>query len=92
LLNKATETDLGQVLVEGLTLGAYEFNAYKKLEGNKAKAKSIKIICCDPEKLTSLKVLKIGKIRADGTNMARTLGNTPANDLKPKDLAEEAKK
>ncbi len=46
LLNKATETDLGQVLVEGLTLGAYEFNAYKKLEGNKAKAKSIKIICC----------------------------------------------
>ena len=55
-------------------------------------SRSIIIKCCDPEKLTSLKALKMGKIRADGTNMARTLGNTPANDLKPKDLATEAKK
>ena len=91
-LQKASGTDVGQVLVEGLGLGAYEFNAYKKQENNKSKVKSIKIICCDPEKLSSLKGIKNGKIRADGTNLARTLGNTPANDLKPKDLAAEAKK
>ncbi|HCV45652.1 MAG TPA: hypothetical protein DF909_06105, partial [Deltaproteobacteria bacterium] len=91
-LQKTTETDAGQILVEGLTLGAYEFNAYKKQENNKSSTKFIKIHCCDPEKHTSLKTLKIGKILADGTNMARTLGNTPANDLKPKDLAAEAKK
>jgi len=91
-LQKASGTDVGQVLVEGLGLGAYEFNAYKKQENNKSKVKLIKIICCDPEKLTTLKGIKNGKIRADGTNLARTLGNTPANDLKPKDLAAEAKK
>ena len=91
-LQKTTETDAGQILVEGLTLGAYEFNAYKKQENNISSTKFIKIHCCDPEQHTSLKTLKNGKILADGTNMARTLGNTPANDLKPKDLAEEAKK
>ena len=30
-------------------------------------------------------------MRADATNLARDLGNTPANDLKPKDLASTAK-
>jgi leucyl aminopeptidase len=92
LLQNTTETNVGQVLVEGLILGAYEFNTYKEQENNKSNPKFIKIHCCDPEKLTSLNALKNGKILADGTNMARTLGNTPANDLKPKDLAAEAKK
>lgn len=92
LIQNAVEVDAGQVLVEGLTLGAYEFNTYKKSQNEKQNSRSITIKCCDPEKLTSLKVLKKGKIRADGTNLARTLGNTPANDLKPKDLAAEAKR
>ena len=30
LIQNAVEVDAGQVLVEGLTLGAYEFNTYKK--------------------------------------------------------------
>tara|TARA_B100001079_G_scaffold128533_1_gene110240 strand:- start:1217 stop:2722 length:1506 start_codon:yes stop_codon:yes gene_type:complete len=92
LLQDAVETDAGLVLAEGLTLGAYEFNAYKKTDNEKSKPKSVIIQCCDPDNLTSLKALKAGKIRADGTNLARNLGNTPANDLKPKDLAAEAKK
>jgi len=45
----------------------------------------------DPEKVTSFNKLKLGKIKADATNMARDLGNLPSNDLKPKDLAEVAK-
>ena len=89
---ESTETDVGQVIVEGLALGAYEFNVYKTKRNNKSKVNFIKIHCCDPEKITSLKALKYGKIFADGTNLARTLGNTPANDLKPKDIAAEAKK
>ena len=92
LIQNAVEVDAGQVLVEGLTLGAYEFNTYKKSQNEKQNSRSITIKCCDPDKLTSLKVLKKGKIRADGTNLARTLGNMPANDLKPKDLAAEAKR
>ena len=92
ILKNTIEVDAGQILVEGLTLGAYEFNTYKNLQNEKQKFRSITIKCCDPEKLTSLKALKMGKIRADGTNLARNLGNIPANDLKPKDLAIEAKK
>ena len=92
LIEKISEIDIGQLLAEGITLGAYEFKNYKKQENNKSKNKIIKIKFCDPEKLTSLNALKSGKIRAEATNLARTLGNLPANDLKPKDLAEIAKK
>jgi len=91
-LKKSSEIQIGQVLVEGLSLGAYEFNQYKKSEKNTSKNKSVKIIFYDPEKLTSLKSIKMGQTRADGTNLARNLGNLPSNDLKPKDLVEVAKK
>jgi len=90
-LQKLSETDVGQLLVEGLTLGSYRFDQYKESNNEKPKLKSIKIKCCDPENITSKRALKIGKMRADGTNLARDLGNTPANDLKPKDLASAAK-
>ncbi len=85
-LEKTSKTDVGQVLVEGLTLGSYKFTQYKDSHDEKSKFESIKIQCCDPENITSRKALKIGKIRADGTNLARNLGNTPANDMKPKTL------
>ncbi|MEC9361448.1 MAG: M17 family peptidase N-terminal domain-containing protein, partial [SAR324 cluster bacterium] len=71
LFKESTETDVGQVIVEGLALGAYEFNVYKTKRNNKSKVNIIKIHCCDPEKITSLKALKYGKIFADGTNLAR---------------------
>ena len=89
-LQKVSETDVGQVLTEGLTLGSYQFNQYKESQDEKTKLESIKIQCCDPENITTRKALKTGKMRADGTNLARNLGNTPANDLKPKDLASTA--
>ena len=89
-LQKTSKTDVGQVLVEGLTLGSYKFTRYKESHDEKSKLESIKIQCCDPENITSRKALKTGKMRADGTNLARNLGNTPANDLKPKDLASAA--
>ena len=91
-LRDVSDIEIGQVLVEGLTMGAYEFNLYKKQEKNRSGNNLIKIRFLDPEKITSLKSLKIGKIRALGTNMARDLGNLPSNDLKPKDLAEVASK
>ena len=88
IIKTASEIEIGQVLVEGLSLGAYEFKLYKNQKNKKSKEKSIKIKYLDPENLTSLKELKIGKIRADGTNLARNLGNIPSNDLRPKDLSE----
>ena len=90
-LQNTSETDVGQVIIEGLALGSYKFNQYKESHDKKSKLESINIQCCDQENITSKIALKIGKIRADGTNLARNLGNTPANDLKPKDLAFAAK-
>ena len=87
LLQNKSEIDVGQALVEGLTLGSYKFNKYKESDDEKSKLKSIKIQCFDSENVTSKNALKTGKMRADCTNLARNLGNTPANDLKPKDLA-----
>ena len=86
-LQNKSEIDVGQALVEGLTLGSYKFNKYKESDDEKSKLKSIKIQCFDSENVTSKNALKTGKMRADCTNLARNLGNTPANDLKPKDLA-----
>ena len=90
-LQNKSEINVGQVLVEGLTLGAYKFNKYKESQDEKSKLRSIKILCCDPDNISNRKDLKAGKMRADATNLARDLGNMPANDLKPKDLASTAK-
>jgi len=91
-LQKVSNTDVGQVLVEGLTLGSYKFNKYKESNDENLKLESIKLKCFDPDNVTSRKAIKTGKMRADSTNLARTLGNMPANDLKPKDLASSAEK
>ncbi len=90
-LQETSETDVGQILVEGLTLGSYKFNQYRESHDEKSKLSSIIIQCFDPDNITSKKATKIGTMRANGTNLARNLGNTPANDLKPKDLAFTAK-
>ncbi len=91
-LQKVSKTDIGQVLVEGLTLGSYKFNKYKESNDENLKLESIKLKCFDPDNVTSKKAIKTGKMRADSTNLARNLGNMPANDLKPKDLASSAEK
>ncbi|MBG56251.1 MAG: leucyl aminopeptidase [Deltaproteobacteria bacterium] len=91
-LQKVSNTDVGQVLVEGLTLGSYKFNKYKESNDENLKLESIKLKCFDPDNVTSRKAIKTGKMRADSTNLARNLGNMPANDLKPKDLASSAEK
>ena len=36
-LQKVSETDVGQVLTEGLTLGSYQFNQYKESQDEKTK-------------------------------------------------------
>ena len=45
LIQNAVEVDAGQVLVEGLTLGAYEFNTYKKSQNEKQNYKIGRASC-----------------------------------------------
>ena len=41
---KKSEINIGQVIVEGLDLGAYKFNKYKESKDEKTKLRSIKIL------------------------------------------------
>jgi leucyl aminopeptidase len=88
-LRKSGKLPLGTVLAEGIQLGAYEFKEYKTQDEDSPK-KSAKIRICDPHKLTDLKSVKVGAVLAEATNSARTLGNTPPNDLRPQQVAEHA--
>ena len=53
--------------------------------------KNLKVRILDKDALSSAKAVKLGALRAVSANIARTLGNTPANDMNPGKLAEEAK-
>ncbi|MEE2718087.1 MAG: leucyl aminopeptidase [SAR324 cluster bacterium] len=88
-LRKSGKQPLGTVLSEGIRLGAYAFKQYKSKEEDSEK-KSAKVRICDPRKLTDSKSVKAGTVLAEATNSARTLGNTPPNDLRPQQVAEHA--
>ena len=88
-LKKSMKPALGTALVEGIALGAYQFKAYKSEEEESPRNATVTIY--DPAKITHAKAIEAGQIRAEGANFARTLGNTPPNDLTPSALAEHAK-
>lgn len=89
-----------QTFVEGVVLANYRFDNYKTedeknpptLETFFIQAKGNKKPC-QGQSLRSLfeKAITIGKTLGDASNFARTLINTPANDLTPTDLGEAAK-
>ncbi len=80
---------IGPAVVEGLTLGSYQFNTYKTKKSNNT-PNPIDALIYDPQKQSSAKAVKASKIKADATNFARNLGNAPANDMTPCVLAEQA--
>jgi leucyl aminopeptidase len=88
-LEHVTTHALGMVLAEGLGLGAYEYTEFKSSE-NGDLPKSVRVKLVDPEKLTDSKSVKAGALRAEATNLARSLGNTPPNVLSPSELAKRA--
>ena len=89
VLSTSSGKECGQWISEGLQLGAYEFKSYKSSENNSPKNLKVRIL--DKDALSSAKAVKLGVLRAVSANIARTLGNTPANDMNPEKLAEEAK-
>ena len=83
---------VGRCIVEGAILASYRFNKYKTNDKeNKNDIKEIYIINADDSIIDDLKEgVRIGKILADGTVMARDLVNEPSNVLTPEVMADKA--
>ena len=83
--------DLGQVVVESMLLGTYEFNPYKKKEKSENKIERV-IITVDGVSVHAIEVgVERGQIFAESQNLARDLTNAPANRMTPTMLADKAK-
>jgi len=83
--------DLGQVVVEALLLGTYEFDAYKKKEKAENKIERA-IVTVDGVSVHAIEAgVERGLIFAESQNLARELTNIPANRMTPTILAEKAK-
>lgn len=92
--HKALQSEMAEVMAEGMLLGAYKFEPYKQNEDKKKpKRKTLaKITLLDPGKLTSSKSTQQGIVRGEAICLARTLGNHPPNYMTPTQLAKEAQR
>jgi leucyl aminopeptidase len=83
----------GEILAEGLMLGAYKFEPYKEQEDNSKtpRKKLARISLLDPERITSAASMERGAIRGDAVCLARTCGNHPPNFMTPTQLVREAR-
>ena len=87
-----TPAEMIQAVVEGSSLGLYEFNLHKTQNLDKIKAlEAITFIVEDEAGISEVKrVIEIGETIAKGTILARDLSNQPSNYLTPTMLAEKA--
>lgn len=83
-----------QAAAEGGVLGCYRFDDYRELsEGDPGSVRSLALFCADADALASARrAARIGRIAADGQNLARDLSNQPGNELPPAKLASEARR
>jgi len=83
--------DLGQTVVEGIMLGIYRFDSYKKKEEIDNRLQRV-IVSVDGISKSAIEVgVERGQIFAESQNFARDLTNTPANKMTPTILANKAK-
>ncbi len=79
-----------QAITEGAILGLYGFTKYKKPEYEDVD--EVLIVVREKEKVPILEpVVGRGKSIAEATNLARDMGNEPANYMTPSQMAETAK-
>lgn len=80
-----------QAVVEGVILGSYVFDRYKKEEDRKKQTLNTLHFITVQNKALFEKAIAAGQAIAQATNFARTLGNTPSLDMTPAALAKVAK-
>jgi leucyl aminopeptidase len=79
-----------QAITEGAVLGLYDFTKYRKPEYEDVH--EVLIVVREKEKVPILEPA-VGKVRliAEATNLARDMGNEPANYMTPSQMAETAR-
>ena len=82
----------GQAFAEGVLLGDYHFTVYKTDSESKKKPTVLEVEILSNETAPLNQGIRRGTIFAESTNLARDLVNTPASDMTPKHVADEAKK
>lgn len=83
-----------QAMFEGLFLASYKFERYKR-QDTKKKAKKLETATIVSSKLTPSRLRaaeEYAEIFARATDYARDLVNTPAKDMSPQHMAEEAER
>lgn len=85
---------ISRAYVEGGLLSVYKFDRYKTEKDEKQDGlKELRLIREDRKDLEKIeKEVRIGKIIAESTNIARDLANHPANELTPTRLAGSARR
>jgi leucyl aminopeptidase len=83
-----------QAFVEGALLGLYKFDPYKsqKEEGPLKEVTQLVLIHPGVQKLSEIKKgIQVAQVISEAVNFTRDLINTPANDMTPSELANQAK-
>ena len=80
-----------QAVTEGMILGSYVFDKYKKEEDRKKQTLENCYFIAAGNKSVFEKAVSAGEAIAHATNFARDLGNTPSADMTPSILAGVAK-
>jgi len=83
---------LGEVLAEGLALGAYTFTPYKQPSAEERdRPRLASVTLYDPNRVTDKSSVAAGTARAAAICLARDLGNHPSNHMTPTLLAQQAR-
>ena len=83
-------SEAAQAAAEGLVLGLYSFDKYKSAPGSKS-IESVSIVEFDADKVEAIESgARRGKAIAEAVNLAREMGNEPANVMTPTRMAEIA--
>jgi leucyl aminopeptidase len=79
-----------EAITEGALLGLYSFTKYKKPEYENIE--EMLMVVSEDEKIPMLELaVRKGKLVAEAANLARDMGNEPANYMTPSQMAETAK-
>ncbi|MEM3154954.1 MAG: leucyl aminopeptidase [Candidatus Woesearchaeota archaeon] len=84
----SSKEERAQAVAEGSVLGAYQYLKYKTVDKDKIKVITQVTLVGDGVK----DAVRKGSVLAECTNFVRDLVNEPASNMKPSDLAAEAKK
>ncbi|HLI94952.1 MAG TPA: leucyl aminopeptidase [Candidatus Baltobacteraceae bacterium] len=89
---KGNETACASFLIEGVTAGAFDTSVYQKDPDRRSGAENVTILAQGFDEAALRKGAERGQILGDAVNLARRLAITPANDMTPTRLADEATK